>query len=340
MPLTTQSDFETYIKSAPPSLGLDTTLSYALQELSGGTANFVYRLTPPSGEPSILKHAEPFVRNSPSIAFPQTRMNFEAQVLQVVAKVLPADDVVHPVAVRGYDADAHVLHLEDGGSKTLKDAYEGLSKEIVEEVGNRLGVWLARFHAAGNSLDVGENGVARTIYRHSYNNVSRTLAQFGHDKELGDYINSTYGSLLQTDHQTQAHGDFWPGNVLVSSLSPLKLTIVDWEMSRRGVGATDVGQFAAEAWLLDRFRGGKGLLPAFLRAYAAERRENLKPEDEERVAVQFGTHLAYWAAVVDWGDQSETAECVALGAEFLKRVRNGDDLWLSKSVLKGLFAQK
>lgn len=34
-------------------------------------------------------------------------------------------------------------------------------------------------------------------------------------------------------------------------------------MVRRGCGATDVGQFAAEAWLLERFCGERGLLGAF-----------------------------------------------------------------------------
>lgn len=42
------------------------------------------------------------------------------------------------------------------------------------------------------------------------------------------------------------------------------MAVVDWEMVRRGCGATDAGQFAAEAWLLERFHGEKGLLGAFL----------------------------------------------------------------------------
>lgn len=46
--------------------------------------------------------------------------------------------------------------------------------------------------------------------------------------------------------------------------------VVDWELVRRGCGATDVGQFAAESWLLDRFRGGRGLLKAFLEGYQEE----------------------------------------------------------------------
>ena len=51
------------------------------------------------------------------------------------------------------------------------------------------------------------------------------------------------------------------------------MAVVDWEMVRRGCGATDVGQFAAESWLLERFHGGRGLLGAFLGGYRYGGRE-------------------------------------------------------------------
>src|ERR1700753_3514744 len=108
-------------------------------------------------------------------------------------------------------------------------------------------------------------------------------------------------------------------------------------MTRRGNGATDVGQFAAESWLLDRFRGGKRLLNAFLRAYIAEIGSGFTIEDALRVAIHFGTHVSYWPTRVEWGSEQETAECVRFGREFLIRARSKDMKWMEKSVLQDLF---
>ena len=71
------------------------------------------------------------------------------------------------------------------------------------------------------------------------------------------------------------HGDYWPGNIILpqegsnhssgSKSLLLPLTVVDWEMTRRdSSGITDLAQFAAEATLLDFFRGPKGFAAAFL----------------------------------------------------------------------------
>lgn len=44
-------------------------------------------------------------------------------------------------------------------------------------------------------------------------------------------------------HWTLVHGDFWPGNVLVSSKSTIDLKLLDWEMVGIGSGAQDLGQY-------------------------------------------------------------------------------------------------
>ena len=140
------------------------------------------------------------------------------------------------------------------------------------------------------------------------------------------------------------HGDFWPGNVLVGGGQ--KLTVVDWEIVRRGCGATDLGQFAAEAWLLDRFGGGRGLLPAFLSAYRETVKHNegfssdeaVKPMTEffRRVAIQLGTHLAFWPTRVAWGTEAETRDVVHQGFEVLVRALASDRDWFQSSMLKEL----
>jgi 5-methylthioribose kinase len=342
MSLTTKEDFENYIKSCPVTLGLDPTVNYQLEELSGGTANFVFRVKDENGKTTIIKHAEPFLRSNPDFKLPQVRMDAEARVLGSIANILPHDDIVHPAALLGYDSKEHILHISDGGSKTLKDTYSDQDFDALDK-GSRLGSWLAKFHIATKTTVIGDDQFSKLIYRWIYNNLADTLEKFGYDRELGEKNNEEYGSLLQTDDICVCHGDFWPGNVIVKGGSGIEhptLTIVDWEMTRRGNGATDVAQFSAESWLLDRFRGGKGLLKSFLKSYVAEIGSNLTIEDRLRVAIHFGTHLAYWPTRVTWGNKEETAECVQFGSEFLRRARSKDTEWLEKSVLGDLFLSR
>jgi aminoglycoside phosphotransferase (APT) family kinase protein len=342
MSLRSSADVKEYLKTNT-TLGLDNTEDYQVDELTGGTANWVYRLTNTAdGTTSILKHAAPFVRSSPSMAFPAMRMDFEAGVLNALLDVLPHDEVVEPVLFLAYDKEAKLLRMGDGGERTLKDAYMYDPELNVVEAGARLGMWLAGLHQYTSKLDIGDNKVAKAIYRHSYNNVSEALAEFGLDQTLGERVNEQFGSKLQTDDGMVCHGDFWTGNVLVKS-DPLRLTVVDWEMTRRGNGVTDVGQFAAEAWLLDRFHGGKGMLPAFLTAYREAKGEEDDPEwdpeftNRQRIAIHFGTHIAYWPTRVEWGSNEETVEVVKIGSNVLMHALEKDYEWFKEGPLAPLF---
>lgn len=334
MPVTTDEQLRSYLDSKK--------IPYtSVHELAGGTANFVWRINN-DHKSNIMKHAEPFVKSKQSISFAVARMEFEAKALQVIPQSLPIDELVNVPELYNYDQDAHMLHISDGGNKTLKEAYADLSLDITA-VGTRLGKWLARLHqCTEENYEIGNNVVAKRIYRHSYRNLAKAREQFGFDKEFGEKVDELYGSLIENDDGMICHGDFWPGNVILkpsesneaNQLVP-KMTILDWEMCRRGNGVTDVGQFAAEAWLLDRFCGERGLLDAFLKSYAGERK--MEKEDCRRVAVHFGTHIGYWPTVVEWANQQETREVVRIGGEVTAKAMNGDWDWLGRSMLEELF---
>lgn len=275
------------------------------------------------------------------MAFGTERMDFENHAMTLIPAILPKDQRVGPPEVYFYDPSSHVLHMEYGGHRTLKEAYADSSLDV-RAVGRALGAWLARLHnSTVREYGLGDNEIARRIYRYSYWNLADAKKKFGFDTALAERVDKEYGSLIAQDDGMLCHGDFWPGNVLVGSLSGSgetetpSLTIVDWEMCRRGNGATDVGQFAAEAWLLDRFRGGRGLLDVFLRAYVKERR--LGKEDCRRVAVHFGIHIGFWPTVVDWASEEDTKEVVRIGGEVTERTIEGDLAWLTRSMLKELF---
>jgi aminoglycoside phosphotransferase (APT) family kinase protein len=333
MSITTDDTLRTYLNSKG--------IPYqSIHKLTGGTANFVWRLDD-AARPSIIKHAEPFIASNPSMSFGIERMDFENRAMTLVRGILLNNLRVGPPEVYSYDPSSHVLHMEYGGQRTLKEAYADFSLDV-RAVGRALGAWLARLHNSTiHEYGLGDNEIARRIYRYSYWNLADARKKFGFDTALAERVDKEYGGLIAGDDGMVCHGDFWPGNVLVGSLpgpgekEMPKLTIVDWEMCRRGNGATDVGQFAAEAWLLDRFRGGMGLLDAFLRAYIKERR--LGKEDCGRVAVHFGTHIGFWPTVVDWANEEDTKEVVRIGGEITEKAMEGDWAWLGRSMLKELF---
>jgi aminoglycoside phosphotransferase (APT) family kinase protein len=260
----------------------------------------------------------------------------------------PNDGFVRVPAVLNYDSEAHVLRMEDGGPRNLKEAYSDESVDAIQ-VGTGLGKWIAQLHASTVDPVLRkkfDSQIAKTIYRHSSKNLQSALTEYGYDSSLGERINATFGSLLQSDDVSVCHGDFWPGNILLSDTTisseetappPLVLTVVDWEMTRNGFGVTDIGQFSAEAWLLDRFRGDRGLLDAFLKGYLAERGAPLGREEQRRVAIHFGTHIAYWPTRVEWGTKEETKDVVKIGVEMLEHAESGDWDWLKESVLGILF---
>ena len=314
-----------------------------LKSLTGGSANFVWRMIDASGRPVIVKHAEPYIAASNArTPFPVERMDFEHRILKhMTATNLDTSAPVTSPECYEYDPENHILMMQEGGPRTLKEAYTDTSLDI-QQIGTEIGQWLAKFHQKTLGLEIENNKVARAIYRFSYSNLATTLSQYGLDPSVGEVVDSQYGSLLATDNEYMCHGDFWPGNILVNGQ---RLTVVDWEMVRRGCGATDVGQFAAEAWLLDRFRGGRGLLPAFLSGYqttASQEGPSTGKADKQmteffrRVAIQMGTHLSFWPTRVLWGSQDETQDAVKQGFEVLVHVLDNNYEWFEGSFLKEL----
>ena len=300
----------------------------SLRLLAGGSANFVWRLLDFSGRSVIIKHAEPYVKVAPGMSFPVVRMDFEHKAMTLVPPLLDPTTAVSVPEVYKYECQSHVLMIEDGGARTLKEAYADPGLEV-SAFGNMLGQWLAGLHERTKSAAIGDNQAANSMYRFAYTRLASALQKYDLDPSLARQIDAQYGTLLQTDDECLCHGDFWPGNVLINDQG--RLTIVDWEMVRRGCGATDVGQFAAEAHLLDRFRGGRGLRAAFLKGYRGAR--ELDNRYLKRVAIHMGVHLAFWPTRVSWGTEEETKEIVELGCELMKRALSRDERWLVGSLM-------
>jgi 5-methylthioribose kinase len=309
--------------------------------LSGGTANYVYRCTKEDGSTSIFKHAAPYLHSNKNFAFDPTRMDYEANILTQLASenkpfFNPPSPNVHAVRLLNYDKTKKLLEIEDGGSRNLKDAYTDPELNIAQ-IGQDIATWLAALHSSSGNISLAlpdrdsstnNNSIGVAIYRHSYQNLHAALEQFGYDTRLARHINEKFGSLLATDDECICHGDFWPGNILVriNDKQSTSLTIVDWEMVRRGTSATDVAQFAAEAFLLDRFRGARGLRATFLRAYftACKDVDTLGKMWLRRMVVHWAVHVAFWPTGVEWTDNAGTKQLVDIGIAALEGILQDD----------------
>ena len=294
-------------------------------------------------------------------------MTFEANALGQVSSLLSGafdgDIGVQPPLLYHYDEARHMLMMSDGGVANLKGAYESLSRDQIQGIGHRLGHWLATLHECTPNIDIGPGGnlTAKSIYRYAYRGLVRSIKHWHLEDEypdMGSDIDEVYGSMLNTDDANVCMGDFWPGNVVIGSVNGISetsvpLTIVDWEMTRRGTGATDVGQFLAEAFLLDRFRlQNKGLAEAFFASYMshATGRSNAAPTSSfiRRIGVHCGVHLGepcpcrlsilicttsktinmltsiigFWPTYVKWTDEEKTKQIVQLGLRVIGIARD------------------
>jgi hypothetical protein len=134
-------------------------------------------------------------------------------------------------------------------------------------------------------LNIGHNAAAKAFSRHPYNSIASITEKYGFDRYLSEKVNKDYGSLLRTDDVSVCQTDFTSPNVLVSEKG---LIVIDWEWVRRGCGATDVGQCRSCSFL-DRFRGGRGLLPALLSSYTGAAKSDRALV--KQIVVQYGVNV-------------------------------------------------
>ena len=320
-----------------------------LRSLTGGTANHVYRLTErcegTTGRTVIFKHAAGGLASNPSFTLDPERMDFEAKILRRLShesncQCNLTEDLqtsvidrthVHAVGLASYEGDIKLLCLQDAGERNLKDAYSALSREEIQEIGTELGEWLAKLHGRTPRSYVTEpnnrnNKVGVNIAGHVYRNLSGALGYSDPDLELAEKVEKYFGGLIANDNECVCHGDFWPGNVMLQKNRQKHrvLTVIDWELVRVGNSATDVGQFAAEAFLLDRFHGSKGLHASFIHSYFRSSAVDFGSKEMiypwlTRVAVHFAAHIAVWPTRgVHWANKENTGGLVDIGKAILE----------------------
>ncbi|KAF2496831.1 hypothetical protein BU16DRAFT_458578, partial [Lophium mytilinum] len=245
------------------------------------STNFVWRVQALDSSNTIIKHAEPYSKHDSDVPISTDRLEFEKKALEILPKIIPQDDILRLATLRFYAIDDKLLQSSDAGLRTLDEVY-GNQMLNMSVFGRRIGKWLARLHTTTRGQETRNaflNETAKKTYRKVYDVVPGIFSEWGYDATVAESINAKYGAFGQSEPTCVCHGDFSPENIVAQSavaygFSNHKLTAVDWEMVHDGCGSSDVAQFAAEAWLLDRFRGGRELFGNFLRDYGEGVRED------------------------------------------------------------------
>jgi Ser/Thr protein kinase RdoA (MazF antagonist) len=184
---------------------------------------------------------------------------------------------------------------------------------------------------------------SRAVVQHSARGLGPALRRIGRETAAAEAADVIAEFLAEEGNKARfgrCHGDFMPLNVIVADggeRSTPELTVIDWEWTKWGNGAFDVGLFAGEAWLLQYFRGkprAKGLLEPFLKAYASER--ELTDEERWKAAARFAVQITYWPITGKWG-RDRIEEVMEIAVDVLQQVARRDTEWLKGSMLGLLF---
>lgn len=294
------------------------------------------------------------------------------EALRLVLKMHAHDDVITVPAVHLFDEEAHVMIIDDCGvdTRTLKQLVidEALPQIVTEEIGAAIGRFLGRIHAWNKetSFDMGiftNNEVGKMITALvTYGRLTSTLSGEDNLTALVDpVLDIPKGKLdiisklaeirsyeINNTSESFTHGDFWPGNIMVSlrreegSTPKLdKIYVLDWELAKSGLRGLDIGQFCAEMHLLrrfypDRHEEASTIMGSFISAYKAG---NGFDEESARVTVaHIGAHLVAWTPRMrlNLREREEVRRTVAEGVELLAGGAEGTRAWLETNLIGGL----
>ncbi|KAL0575243.1 hypothetical protein V5O48_006734 [Marasmius crinis-equi] len=324
----------------------------AIDALSGGTANFVYRIklkTPFDGRSTmIVKHGKSYVATS-KIKFPFSlkRQRFEVEALKHVHALTPSDSLVTAPRVNHFDEKENVIIMDDCGadSITLKQfMLDGrCTPALAEKIGDALGKFLGGMHHTWGTKGVAQ--LLETLKGHEegkqisawavYGRVESTVTgedpgsfmsdnppDVGADdlERLKIIANETSAAVVAAETDF-AMGDFWTGNILLDlaegDSDVNRIFVVDWELAKPGLHGLDFGQFCAEVDLVRRFHpsnssASSSVIASFYRAYSSL--DETKNLALYRTAiVHWGAHLVVWTPRTAWGTPEETRKVVKDG---------------------------
>ncbi|KAF9887649.1 hypothetical protein FE257_009742 [Aspergillus nanangensis] len=316
-------------------------------QLSGGTANFVYRgiLTQPLPDGTtcvVIKHTEDFVASNRNFKISAERCLIEESILKSLNDfpVSIIDTKQGQVTVKtprlySFDPTTNTQVMEElPDSLDLKSFFTtpGLahSREWPVSIGLALGNWLRSFHdwgdkaaQAGVKKEMATNVAMRDIkFTINYDNLVGTVARYP------GLLESSRGVFEQVRDMARADND--------QSNTPL--FIIDWELTHSGARALDLGQMIAELYELTHFKGkaGTAIIRGFTEGYA-----NINDDMAFRTAIHVGTHLICWGTTVaGWGSEEQIEDLVRIGRDLVVKGWEKDRDWFVSGFWECLFRDR
>ncbi|GAP87725.1 putative phosphotransferase enzyme family protein [Rosellinia necatrix] len=347
----------------------------SLQELSGGTVNFIYRAKLkqplPDGTNNVLvKHGEEYTANNPNFSLTLMRCSIEEQCLKTLSAFptegktkLPGDVNIIVRAPKFYHFDEQnntqvqevlcgSMNLKEYALTTYSADTPDTARPQCLQLGRALGKWLYNFHTSSTMQAALRETVAgntemqklkHTIY---FSWVLDRVKQFpsvlSESKDFFEKVRDTTAKEADDESRLRViHGDFWTGNVLLPS-GPIQdgidvtVFVVDWEMAEIGLPNVDLGQMIGELYQLKLFKNITAGL--WMVQGFVEGYGVVSDEFAFRTALQIGAHLlSFGAAVEGWGTQDQVEMVVRIGRDIMVHAWEKDREWFRGGDLKCLF---
>jgi len=287
----------------------DVTDSSPLEELKGGRLNFVWRIQSTSGKSFIIKHAPPYIASKPDIAFDNSRIEFEANILRAFQFRNELTQLtgrgVRPPEFLGHDHPRHLLLMEDVG--ILPDLMRAvrLTDYDLASCGSMLGEFIAQLHSqtyqnkwfADNFANLPVQQTRMQVQYSGCLDFCRKAHMPDAEKigklcrQLGEKLNSVGKCLIM--------GDLWPLSILLDRNG---IRLIDWELTHFGRPAQDVAHLAAHLWMMshrasgqsqkeriDRFR--RSFIESYHNWVARQKPELITEEDQRDFQIHFGAEI-------------------------------------------------
>ncbi|CCO32563.1 hypothetical protein BN14_06625 [Rhizoctonia solani AG-1 IB] len=214
--------------------------------------------------------------------------------------------------------------------RLLSDVLLEADDELTAKIGGALGEFLGRLHAWTSLPE--QDGVRRrffenqasknTIFGNRWGLAIAAAKKYDLEREWMVDLKQAGLEDAKSGGPVVCMGDFWFGNILVSTTDDLNIYIVDWEMTRTARPELDLAHFATAAYSFVHVHKPNGLMREFFRAY----KEHMRL-DEMQLAINAGRDMLSFGAIMPWvrhRDESVKQSIVKLGVELFEAIRTND----------------
>ncbi|KAJ5729876.1 Aminoglycoside phosphotransferase [Penicillium malachiteum] len=339
----------------------------SLTRLSGGTANFIYRGTLSGSHDSIIiKHSKDYVASNPNFMLDTQRSYFEEVILAALGDLVPYSQenitvttprILHFNAETNTQIHEDLLDSVDLKAFLLEKITSNVSESYSRSIGQSLGLWLRSFHEWGakaeqkKTIDIIAKNISmkQVKFYVNYGLLLDTIDNFpgileenrGIFEQVRDLATTESKNDVIDDTNGLLHGDFWTGNVLISSnpqveQTETKIFAIDWELTHIGHRSSDLGQMIAELYETKLFKGvehGLWIIEGFLKGYGP-----LSDEMAFRTAIHIGVHLICWGSRVSgWGSEAQVQGVVEIGRNLVVQAWTKNKAWFEEDPMGCLF---